>query len=222
MRPRRDLRRYLETHLGSGIGVADLKRCSDERSALVHAADPASVREIGWDAPASVAHGHDDPAVVALDAELGPLALGMTCHVGERLLRDSVDHQLSLRQEVWQGAVDAQLARIAVNLAVERHVGKRERIVTREGEAWVYYGKDLTETRTLIGTGGVFIYNSHVPYIFSAAAVDNQRYDVLRPKNPSCFVDSSYLLYAVGLLSESRPGAAAEVGKDVFVEIGFP
>jgi uncharacterized protein (TIGR01319 family) len=117
----------------------------------------------------------------------------------------------SVPEEVWQGAVDAQLARIAVNLAVERHVGKRERIVTREGEAWVYYGKDLTETRTLIGTGGVFIYNSHVPYIFSAAAVDNHRFDVLRPKSPGLFVDSSYLLYAVGLLAESQPDAAVRI-----------
>src|SRR5438094_8014513 len=32
-------------------------------------------------------------------------------------------------REDWQSAVDAQLARIAVNLAVERHVGKKERIV---------------------------------------------------------------------------------------------
>ena len=116
-------------------------------------------------------------------------------------------------QEDWQSAVDAQLARIAVELAVERHVGKKERIITREGEAWVYYGKDLTETRTLIGTGGVFIYNSHVAYILSPAAAGNRRYDVLRPKSPNLFVDSSYLLYAVGLLSEASPDVAARVFK---------
>ena len=116
-------------------------------------------------------------------------------------------------QENWQSAVDAQLARIAVDLAVERHVGKRERIITREGEAWVYYGKDLTETRTLIGTGGVFIYNPHVSHILSSAAGTNVRYDILRPKSPSLFVDSSYLLYAVGLLSQSRPNVAARIFK---------
>jgi uncharacterized protein (TIGR01319 family) len=115
--------------------------------------------------------------------------------------------------EGWHGAVDAQLARIAVDLAIERHVGKRERIVTREGETWVYYGKDLSETRTVIGTGGVFIYNSHVSYILSPGTGDNRRYDVLRPKNPSLFVDSSYLLYAVGLLSQSCPDVAVQIFK---------
>jgi uncharacterized protein (TIGR01319 family) len=116
-------------------------------------------------------------------------------------------------QEDWQGAVDAQLARIAVDLAIERHVGKRERIVTREGETWVYYGKDLSETRTLIGTGGVFIYNSHVAHILSPGSGGDRRYDVLRPKSPSLFVDSSYLLYAVGLLSESFPDLATRIFK---------
>ncbi len=114
--------------------------------------------------------------------------------------------------EDWHGAVDAQLARVAVDLAVERHVGKKERVVAREGEAWVYYGKDMSETRAVIGTGGVFIYNGHVPYILSSGGVD-RRYDVLRPRNPTLFIDASYLLYAVGLLSRSHPEVALRIFK---------
>ncbi|HJU63256.1 MAG TPA: methylaspartate mutase accessory protein GlmL [Candidatus Binatia bacterium] len=117
-------------------------------------------------------------------------------------------------REAWHSAVDAQLARVAVDLAVERHVGKRERIVTHQGETWVYYGKDLTETRTLIGTGGVFIYNAHVSHILSPAAGGNRHYDVLRPKSPNLFVDLSYLLYAVGLLSTIEPDVALRLFKN--------
>jgi uncharacterized protein (TIGR01319 family) len=116
-------------------------------------------------------------------------------------------------QEDWQSAVDAQLARIAVDLAVERHVGKKERIVTREGGAWVHYGKDMSETRTVIGTGGVFIYNPHVAHILAPGAGGNTRYEVLRPRNPNLFVDYSYLLYAVGLLSQSYPELAVRMFK---------
>ena len=122
----------------------------------------------------------------------------------------------------WQRAVDAQLARLAVELAVERHVGKRERIVTHQGESWVYYGKDLTETRTLIGTGGVFIYNAHVSHILSPASGVNRHYDVLRPKNPSLFVDSSYLLYAVGLLSQDYPDVAIQLFKKNMRPLDIP
>lgn len=115
-------------------------------------------------------------------------------------------------QTEWQAAVDAQLAHIAVDIAIERHVGKKERIVAREGEAWIYYGKDLSETRTVIGTGGVFVYNSHANHVLSASnAVGDGRYEVLRPKYAKHFVDGSYLLYAVGLLSRNRPDVALRV-----------
>ena len=127
---------------------------------------------------------------------------------------DQISQETScVPREDWQSAVDAELARVAVDLAVERHVGKKERIITHQGETWVYYGKDLTETRTLIGTGGVFIYNAHVAHILSPGAGADRRYDVLRPKNPGLFVDGSYLLYAVGLLSESQPEVAARLFK---------
>ena len=116
-------------------------------------------------------------------------------------------------QSEWHGAVDAQLARIAVDIGVERHVGKKERIVTHAGEAWMYYGKDLSETRTMIGTGGVFIYNPHAAHILSAGGAGNGRYEVLRPKQPKLFIDGSYLLYAVGLLSRSHAGVALRLFK---------
>jgi uncharacterized protein (TIGR01319 family) len=109
--------------------------------------------------------------------------------------------------------VDAELARMAVDIAIERHVGKKERIVAREGEAWIYYGKDLSETRTVIGTGGVFIYNSHAGHVLTPGGLEDGRYEVLRPKYPQLYVDGSYLLYAVGLLSRSRPDVALKIFK---------
>jgi uncharacterized protein (TIGR01319 family) len=105
------------------------------------------------------------------------------------------------------------LARAAVDLAVARHVGRRERIVAREGEAWVHSGKDLRDTRTLIGTGGVFVHNPFATYILSPAEQNDDRVQALRPRNPNLYFDSSYLLYAVGLLSEKYPDAALRLFK---------
>ncbi len=116
-------------------------------------------------------------------------------------------------QAAWHSAADAVLARAAVDLAVTRHVGRRERIVAREGEAWMHSGKDLRETRTLIGTGGVFVHNPFATYILSPEEQSDARVQALRPKNPNLHFDSSYLLYAVGLLSEKYPDAALQVFK---------
>jgi len=114
-------------------------------------------------------------------------------------------------QEPWHFAADAVLARAAVDLAVARHVGRRERIIVREGEAWAHYGKDLRDTHTLIGTGGVFIHNSHAGYILTPSATTDDRVETLRPRRPNIFLDSSYLLYAVGLLSQHYPDVALRI-----------
>jgi uncharacterized protein (TIGR01319 family) len=120
----------------------------------------------------------------------------------------------SVPQAEWHSAADAVLARAAVDLAVARHVGRRERIVARDGEAWVLSGKDLRDMRTLIGTGGVFVHNPFANYILSQPEPGNDRVQVLRPKNPNLFLDSSYLLYAVGLLAENYPRAALRLFTD--------
>ncbi|HUF41837.1 MAG TPA: methylaspartate mutase accessory protein GlmL [Verrucomicrobiae bacterium] len=116
-------------------------------------------------------------------------------------------------QQPWHSAADAVLARAAVDLAIARHVGRRERIVARQGETWVHSGKDLRDTHTLIGTGGVFVHNPFAAYILSPGAALDDRVQILRPRAPKKFLDSSYLLYAVGLLAEKHPGIALQIFK---------
>ena len=139
---------------------------------------------------------------------------GLVVHSDE--FRDYIErisrHTESVPREDWHAAADAVLARAAVDLALGRHVGRRERIVAREGEAWVHYGKDLRETPTLIGTGGVFVHNPFASYVLLQRTPTDGHVQVLRPKNPKMFLDSSYLLYAVGLLAQNYP----EIGLQIF------
>ena len=137
--------------------------------------------------------------------------------VGRDSMRDYIDRisqqTESVPSEKWHLAADAVLARAAADLAIARHVGRRERIVAREGEAWVHSGKDLRDTRVLIGTGGVFIHNPFAAYILSPGQATDDRVQPLRPRNPQLFLDASYLLYAVGLLSRDYSGAALQLFK---------
>ena len=71
----------------------------------------------------------------------------------------------------------------------------------------------MRDTHTLIGTGGVFIHNTFAAYILTQGAVTDDRVQALRPRNPGIFLDSSYLLYAVGLLSEHHPDVALQMFK---------
>jgi uncharacterized protein (TIGR01319 family) len=124
--------------------------------------------------------------------------------------------------EPWHRVADAVLARIAIDIAVERHVGKRERVVTSAGEAWVHYGKDLRSTPRLVATGGVFVHNPYASMIVSGSGKEQTDATVLRPKQPQIYLDSFYILYAVGLLGEDYPEVAVRLFKTYMTPVAQP
>ncbi|MGZ8446083.1 MAG: glutamate mutase L, partial [Candidatus Binatia bacterium] len=126
----------------------------------------------------------------------------------------------TLPQADWHGAADAVLAHAAVDIAIARHVGRRERIVAREGEAWLHYGKDMRDTHTLIGTGGVFVHNSSAVFILAQREQSDDRVQALRPRQPRIYLDKSYLLYAVGLLAQEYPSVGLRLFQQHMQQIG--
>ena len=130
-----------------------------------------------------------------------------------RYINQISENTARVPEEKWHRAADAVLARVAADTALERHVGKRERVVTSAGEAWVHYGKDLRNTPRLLATGGVFVHNPYASMIVSSSGREQTDATVLRPKQPQIYLDSSYILYAVGLLEEDYPDVAVRLFK---------
>jgi hypothetical protein len=120
----------------------------------------------------------------------------------------------SVPREDWQSAADATLARVAVDVAIERHVGRREAYYARTGTIMLQAGKDLTEVPTVIGTGGIFAHNPYAGRIMAGAAAVDGAGGVLRPARASVRLDQDYVLYAVGLLSDSHPAVALALFED--------
>lgn len=103
-------------------------------------------------------------------------------------------------------AMDQVIAKIAVDIAMDRHVG----ILTRERrpthDAYYQQGKDLRHIQTFIGTGGV-ITHSPTPKALLAASFQKDELK-LKPQAPKCYLDQDYLLSALGLLAEHYPAVA--------------
>lgn len=110
-------------------------------------------------------------------------------------------------------AVEASLAGAGVAIAARRHAGILETYFTPLGEMLVQYGKDLREIPSVIGTGGVIVYGRHPGKIVKRALYDAIDPFSLRPVQPRMYLDSKYLLYAVGLLAEIDPNMALRVAK---------
>jgi uncharacterized protein (TIGR01319 family) len=122
-------------------------------------------------------------------------------------------HIGAVPQNEEQSLIDIALASAAVNIATQRHAGKIEEMYFPVGEVWIQYGKDLTKTKSVIGTGGIFAYGQESRCLLRAACYNQNSPMSLRPMDPEFFVDEKYILYAVGLLADVAPTEALRIMK---------
>ena len=109
--------------------------------------------------------------------------------------------------------LDGLLASVAVDIAGERHCGKIKVVGGSFGEITVQEGKDLSEVKCVVGTGGPVIFAKNPAKILQKVLFQNDAPHVLRPRGAKLYMDKFYSLYAMGLLSQSEPGKALRIMK---------
>jgi hypothetical protein len=147
--------------------------------------------------------------------------------VGVRRLREDsgLGEDVDLAQMAWalindvghlpqtpeEEALDAGMARAAVRLSVERHVGALRELFLPTGTCFVQEGKDLTGVAHLIGTGGIFAHTPRPSWILREALFDPANPLLLKPMAPHLWNDRRYILWAMGLLAETAPDIALRI-----------
>lgn len=111
------------------------------------------------------------------------------------------------------------LSRLAVKTAVDRHAGTIELVVTHNGEFWVQRGKDLTQVKTVIGAGGPVAFSADPRRVLGGAVFSQDAPNILKPQAPQFYLDSRYILFAIGLLAQSDPVKALRIIKKYLVKI---
>lgn len=112
----------------------------------------------------------------------------------------------------WE-ALDFALASSAVETAVTRHAGTMEEAYTLMGLTYVQSGKDLTGVSKIVVTGGSLIHTKRTKEIAAHGLYSPATPQSLKPKRSEILVDRSYILSAMGLLSESEPEIALRIMK---------
>lgn len=115
--------------------------------------------------------------------------------------------------------LDYTLACLAAKTAVERHVGTIESQYTPFGAAYLQDGKDLTNIKYVIGTGGPIINSSNSKGILKGILFQNEHPTILKPINPEFLLDKKYILAAMGLLGEKYPEKAIRIMKKEIMKI---
>ncbi len=72
-------------------------------------------------------------------------------------------------------------------------------------------GKDLTAVAHVVGTGGIVVHGRHPRKVFEAVLQGSAPSVLLKPRAPRLHLDSSYVLYAAGLLATVEPRAALKL-----------
>ena len=136
----------------------------------------------------------------------------------ESRVTELVDMLRSNTETVPQGdgeleRLDYALASMAIEEAVRRHAGTIEETYTMMGLTYVQEGKNLTRVRQIVVTGGSLIHTCRTEEIAKHALYSPAQPASLRPKQADVWVDRSYILAAMGLLSGHYPQVALRIMK---------
>ncbi len=124
---------------------------------------------------------------------------------------DNVDY---LPESEEEREFDRALARICCDYSMSRHVGQVEVVYTPLGNMYYQTGKDLTDIRYVIGTGGVLINNEDAKEILREVNQKSNKKLELRPSDPEFLIDQKYILSAMGLLGQKYPKLAIKLMKE--------
>lgn len=148
-------------------------------------------------------------------------------HFQKEINKEEVENAINFRHENidfipkdnFDVRFDDTIARVCCDLAMKRHAGYIEVSYSPFGAMFAQFGKDLTQVKYLIGTGGVLVNNIKPVEILKACNFDEEQSDSLRPMNPKYLLDKTYILSAMGLLSMREPDLALRILKKYLVEI---
>lgn len=105
-----------------------------------------------------------------------------------------------------------RLAQEAVLRATERHAGHIRYVYGPSGRSTLAEGKDLTQVKTIIGTGGALTRLPHRIEMMQAIAAHNETGLLLFPSPEArILVDNDYIMASLGVLSKEYKEAAVRL-----------
>ncbi|MEY8297357.1 MAG: glutamate mutase L [Emergencia timonensis] len=156
---------------------------------------------------------------VCLVKEVGEENFARKCCITKEHLRDAIENRITDRKYIaeieTEKEIDLQIACSAVEISARRHAGYAAKEF-HDGCRLVQHGKNLTEIKTVIGTGGILVNNLQAaPRILqNVRARPSKAETVLLPSDVKTFVDEDYVFFAAGLLSDYDQEAALAIMKN--------
>lgn len=115
---------------------------------------------------------------------------------------------------------DQAMAMACTDVSMLRHAGYIEVGYSLFGPTYNQYGKDLTQLKYMIGTGGVIVHSDNPVQILKKGFYNQDDGQSLRPMNAKFLLDKEYALSAIGLVCDYDKDLAVRLMKKYLKEIG--
>ena len=110
------------------------------------------------------------------------------------------------------------LSSYATITAMYRHAGKLKHLYGPSGKKTIAEGKDLTQVKYIIGTGGALTRLANRKEILQKIAISNKGTDLFPNKEAKVLIDNDYIMASLGVMSKKYPEQALELLKSSLKE----
>lgn len=114
--------------------------------------------------------------------------------------------------------IEEAIAKVAVEIATDRHAGIVESVYTPMGQMLALTGKDLSQVPIVIGIGGAITNSDNPVKILSGAKYNQSRYMYSKPKDPKYLLDNKYIFASMGLIGNLNKTVALKILKEELKE----
>jgi len=107
-----------------------------------------------------------------------------------------------------------RLTKEAVLTSLERHAGKLRHLYGPGGKKTIAEGKDLTNVKYIVGTGGALTRLPNRIEILKAVSLQSKGIELYPGKEAKVLIDNHYIMASLGVLSKRFPEAALALMKE--------
>lgn len=101
----------------------------------------------------------------------------------------------------------------ASEIGLKRHAGKLKHIYGPSGKKTIAEGKDLTNVKYIVGTGGPLTRLPNRVSILSQILENKNGLELLPPSNAQVLIDNDYIMASLGVMSKKYPEIALKLLK---------
>ena len=127
------------------------------------------------------------------------------CSLPEEELTDAVRKLKAVPKNDRDKHLVSLLTYTALETALYRHAGKFRESFTARGKRTMAEGRDLTAVSCLIGTGGALTRLEDGAELLRRVFREGRKNDLLPQHVPAVFIDRSYIMASLGVMSKKYP-----------------